>query len=191
MLGIFILWLGRLYLTWRYKDNNMKNCIVINVIVFFCLDFLCVCHNDRDHIYSPWIWNPFIFRVTIIVRSWFVFVVILIPGISVTSLNNRMVVIEFWFNCTVIGKKFRVAFLLKLCRPLFVNTLSFSWFLHVLIYFTKFVLFETLFVEHVSSIAHVCLISSQLCVRITATCAIFLQVWFVHWSNYCLFCWHE
>ena len=101
--------------------------------------------------------------------------VIFTPGIYALSLNNRMVAISFWLKCTVTGKSFRAPFLSKLFIPPFVDTVIFLRFLHALIYFTKSVLFETLFVKHVSSINHVCLMSAQRCIRITPTCTRFFQ----------------
>ena len=166
--------------------------MILLLILFFCLVIFLFCVVKLDPRFALLEFEELsVFRVTVIARSWFLYVVILTPGIAATSLNGILVAKEFWLKCTVIGKIFRVAVLSKLFRPPFVDTVSFSWFLHVMIYFTKSVLFETLFVEHVSSSNHVCLISAQLFVRITTTCDSFIPVWFGHWSKEWPFRWHE
>ena len=96
--------------------------------------------------------------------------VILTPGISATSLKDRMVAIEFLLKWTFIGKSLRVDFLSKLISPPFVDTVSLSCCLHATMSFTRAVLFDTLLVAQVYSSTHVSLIPALRCVMETPTC---------------------
>ena len=157
--------------------------LLLMLLFSYASSFFLFCFIKIEPIFTLLELEKFPFRVTVITRSLFVTVVILTPRISATSLNDRMVAIDFGLKCYVIGEHFRVHFLLKLFRPTFFDTVSLLWSLHVMIYFTKSMFFETLFVEHVSSSNHVCFIAAKLCVRVTPTCARLVLVCFGKYSE--------
>ena len=92
------------------------------------------------------------------------------PSILVKSLTAKTVASENSSKCTFTGNNFKSANLEKVRCPPFVCNVSLSRFVHFVMLVTKFTLFETLFVEHVSNKIQLFLICLSGCVKAYPLC---------------------